>query len=180
MADSGRVIRFLARRRVPLGFLAGAFVLWLAEPTGVSLIAGGLLGAAGEALRIWAAGHISKSREVTTSGPYRYVAHPLYAGSAVIGAGLGVASGSAMAAVLIAACLGATLPAAIKSEEAFLRRTFGERYDEYRRGAPPQGTPARRFSWRQALANGEHRTLFGFTAVVLLLVAKATYNGSLG
>jgi protein-S-isoprenylcysteine O-methyltransferase Ste14 len=180
VTDPGRVIRVFARRRVPLGFLTGAFVLWLAEPTGVSLVAGGLLGAAGEALRIWAAGHISKSREVTTSGPYRYLAHPLYAGSAVIGAGLGVASGSVIAAALIAACLAATLPAAIKSEEAFLRRTFGERYDEYRRGAAPRATPARRFSWRQAVANGEHRTLFGFAVVALLLVAKATYNGSLG
>jgi protein-S-isoprenylcysteine O-methyltransferase Ste14 len=180
VAEPGRAIQLLARRRVPLGFLAAAFVLWLAEPTGVSLVAGGMLGAAGEALRIWAAGHISKSREVTTSGPYRYVAHPLYAGSAVIGIGLGVASGSVIAAVLIAAYLAATLAAAIKSEEAFLRRTFGERYDAYRRGAPPRGTPARRFSWRQALANGEHRTLLGFAVVVLLLVAKATYNGSLG
>jgi protein-S-isoprenylcysteine O-methyltransferase Ste14 len=180
VADPGPVIRLLARRRVPLGFLAGAVVLWLAEPTRVSLIAGGMIGAAGEALRIWASGHISKSREVTTSGPYRYFAHPLYVGSAVIGAGLGVASGSLIAAALIAAYLAATLAAAIRSEEAFLRRTFGERYDEYRRGGPPRATPMRRFSWRQALANGEHRTLFGFTVVVLLLVAKATYNGSLG
>jgi hypothetical protein len=180
VADPGRLTQLLARRRVPLGFLAGAFVLWFAEPTAGGLVAGAALGVAGEALRIWAAGHISKSREVTTSGPYRHVAHPLYAGSAVIGTGLGVASGSLLAAALILAYLAATLPAAMRSEEAFLRATFGERYDEYRRGAAERETPARRFSWRRALANGEHRTLIGFTLVVLLLVAKATYNGSLG
>ena len=180
MADQGAVTQSLARRRVPLGFLAGAFVLWLAEPTAVGLMLGGSLGVAGEALRIWAAGHISKSREVTSSGPYRYVAHPLYAGSAVMGVGLGMASGNLVAALLIVGYLTATLLAAIKSEEAFLRASFGEPYDEYRRGAARRDVSVRRFSWRRAVANGEHRTLIGFVAVVLLLVAKATYNDSLG
>ncbi len=49
---------------------------------------------AGEALRIWAAGHLNKSREVTSSGPYRWFAHPLYVGSSIMGVGLAVASGS--------------------------------------------------------------------------------------
>ena len=44
---------------------------------------------AGEALRMWAAGHLNKSREVTSSGPYRFVAHPLYVGSSMMGAGPG-------------------------------------------------------------------------------------------
>ena len=48
---------------------------------------------AGEALRIWAAGHLNKSREVTSSGPYRWFAHPLYVGSSVMGVGLAIASG---------------------------------------------------------------------------------------
>ena len=40
---------------------------------------------AGEALRIWAAGHLEKGREVTASGPYRWTRHPLYLGSTIIG-----------------------------------------------------------------------------------------------
>jgi hypothetical protein len=38
----------------------------------------------------------------------------------------------------------------------------------------------RRFSWQQAVANGEHRTVAGVAAVMLLLIGKATYNASLG
>src|SRR5437867_9239594 len=88
----------LARRRVPLGFATGVLVLWLAEPTVPLLIAGSLMACAGEGVRIWAAGHLNKSREVTASGPYELVGHPLYAGSAVMGAGLALASGSWIAA----------------------------------------------------------------------------------
>ena len=32
----------------------------------------------GELLRVWASGHIDKRREITTSGPYRFVRHPMY------------------------------------------------------------------------------------------------------
>ncbi len=65
--------RVLARLRVPLGFACGALALWLARPTPRSIAAGMLVAVAGEAIRFWAAGHIEKGREVTRSGPYRFV-----------------------------------------------------------------------------------------------------------
>src|SRR5216683_430178 len=95
----------LALRRVPLGFACAVLVLWLAEPTGSSLLLGGLIAGVGEALRIWAAGHLNKSREVTSSGPYRWLAHPLYIGSSIIGAGLAVASDSVVVTVIVAVYL---------------------------------------------------------------------------
>ena len=36
----------------------------------------------------------------------------------------------------------------------------------------------RRFSFPQAIANREHRALAGLVVAVLLLIAKATYNGA--
>ena len=47
-------------------------------------------------------------------------------------------------AVLIALYLVATLTAAIKSEEAFLRRTFGDQYDRYRSGVGSEAARAQR------------------------------------
>ncbi len=174
-----RVAKALARRRVPLGFVCGGLVLWLSRPTSATLIAGFAIASVGEAIRFWAAGHLHKAREVTLSGPYRWVAHPLYLGSSVMGVGLSVASRSAPVAVLIALYLGATLMAAIRSEEAFLRRSFGDRYDRYRRpgaGAPPDIDEGRRFSLAQAIANREHRAVVGLVLVLLLLLWKTTYN----
>src|SRR5262245_42942309 len=172
--------RRLARLRVPLGFVFAFVVLWLAQPTRQSLFWGSLVALAGESLRLWAAGHLNKSREVTSSGPYRWIGHPLYAGSSIMGAGLAIAANSVGVAAIIAAYLLATITAAIRSEEAFLRETFGEQYDRYRRvsrhaaGVAPN---PRRFSLRQAVANHEHRAVAGLAIAVLLLVLKATYNG---
>jgi len=173
----------LARLRVTLGFLSGAVVLALAQPTGRSLAIGLSVAAIGEAIRIWASGHLNKAREVTTSGPYRWVRHPLYVGSTVMGAGLAIACASAVAAALIAIYLVATLTAAIKNEEAFLRRTFGEQYDLYREGqlakrAAIARQQPKRFRLAQAIANREHRAVLGFAVAVLLLILKATYNGA--
>ena len=170
-----------ARFRVPLGFVFGVFAVWLAEPTVRSLAVGTTIACIGEALRIWAAGHINKSREVTSSGPYRFVGHPLYVGSTLMGIGLAVACASIPVALLIAVYLSTTLTAAIKSEEAYLRRTFGEQYELYRRGIEAKrASPAamhRRFSVRQAIANREYRAVAGLAVALLLLVIKATYNG---
>jgi protein-S-isoprenylcysteine O-methyltransferase Ste14 len=178
------LIATLARLRVALGFVFGVLVLVLAQPTGRSLVVGMSIAACGEAIRIWAAGHLRKSREVTVSGPYRWVAHPLYVGSSVMGVGLAIASASVPVAVLIVIYLVATLTAAIKSEEAFLRRTFGDQYELYRSGVAAkrrERTTAsqRRFSLEQAIANREYRALAGLGIVILLLIWKATYNGLL-
>ena len=176
------MIGVIARMRVALGFVSGVLVLILAQPTGRSLLIGMSIAALGELLRIWAAGHLHKAREVTASGPYRFLPHPLYVGSSVMGVGLAVACASIPVAVLIALYLTTTLTAAIKSEEAYLRRTFGEQYDLYRSGIAAKrrdpGRARRRFSLAQAIANREHRAVAGFVVALLLLVWKAAYNGS--
>ncbi|HMD33731.1 MAG TPA: methyltransferase, partial [Vicinamibacterales bacterium] len=127
-------VQLLARFRVALGWVFAPLVLIVAAPTPASIAVGMSIAAIGEALRIWGAGHLNKAREVTSSGPYRWFAHPLYVGSSVMGAGLGIASHSVIVIGLIALYLFLTLRAAIASEEAYLRRTFGEQYDLYRRG----------------------------------------------
>jgi protein-S-isoprenylcysteine O-methyltransferase Ste14 len=172
----------IARLRVALGFVFGVLVLILAQPTGRSLLVGMSIAALGEVFRIWAAGHLHKAREVTASGPYRFVPHPLYVGSSVMGAGLAIACSSLLVALLIAIYLVTTLTAAIKSEEAFLRRTFGDQYDLYRSGVAAKrrdlAATRRRFSAAQAIANREYRAVVGFVIAVLLLIWKATYNGA--
>jgi protein-S-isoprenylcysteine O-methyltransferase Ste14 len=176
-AGRGLVAR-LAQLRVPLGFAGAAIVLVLAQPNRTTLIVGSSIACVGEVIRIWAAGHLRKSREVTSSGPYRWTAHPLYAGSSVMGIGLAVASRSMIVAAVIAAYLLTTLTAAITREEASLRRAFGEEYDRYRRTGEVDAV--RRFSWSRAIANREHRAVAGLALAILLLCLKAAYNGVFG
>src|SRR5215207_3571431 len=124
----------IARLRVPLGFAFGVVVLWLADPTRDALLIGGVIAGAGEAFRIWAAGHLEKGREVTISGPYRVTRHPLYAGSTLIGVGLAVAAANFTLAAIVVGYLLITLTAAIRTEEAHMTEKFGSAYPEYRAG----------------------------------------------
>ncbi len=164
----------LARLRVPLGFVSGVVVLWLARPTWPLLAAGGAVACVGEAIRVWAAGHLEKSREVTKSGPYRWSRHPLYVGSSLMGAGIAIASASPVVAVLVAVYLVATVTAAIRTEEAFLRGAFGSEYEAYSAGRATDDV--RRFSLARAMANREYRAVAGLAAGLALLALKAAFR----
>ena len=164
------LVDVLARRRVSLGFVAAVATLVLARPTWGAWSAGFLIAVAGECLRLWAAGHLEKGREVTRSGPYRFLRHPLYAGSIVMAIGVVVASRSVAAAALGAVYMGLTIAAAIRVEESRLRQAFGPTYEEYRASrAEPM---VRRFSLARALRNREYRALGGLILGFALLALK--------
>jgi protein-S-isoprenylcysteine O-methyltransferase Ste14 len=165
-----RLTARLARWRVPLGYLFAVIAFWLADPTPLALIIGGTLAAAGEALRVWAAGHLEKGREVTTSGPYAYTRHPLYAGSSLMGAGFAIASNTIVVAIVVILYLITTITAAVRSEEAHLTDKFGPQYPEYRDGVAT--TQPRRFSFARALRNREYRAFAGLVAAFAVLAAK--------
>ena len=171
MADAtGGIVRSVARRRVTLGFVAAAVMLAVARPTRESLAAGLLVASIGECVRVWAAGHLEKGREVTRSGPYRFFGHPLYAGSMVIALGIAIAARGPVAALLAGLYMGVTISSAIQVEEAHLRETFGAAYDDYRasRGEPMP----RRFSWSRVMRNREYRAVGGLLAGFGLLALK--------
>jgi protein-S-isoprenylcysteine O-methyltransferase Ste14 len=166
------MIRRLAKLRVPLGFLAGALALWLARPTASSVLAGAAIAVPGELVRIWAAGHLNRWREVARSGPYRFVRHPLYVGSSIMAAGFAVAAASWPVALLVAVYMVATLTAAVRFEAHELRQQFGADYTAYQQGrAQPV---ARKFSARQVIANREYRSAAGLVIGLAILWWKST------
>ena len=168
MGDASRV---LARLRVPLGYFCGVVAFVLASPTPRSLVAGAIVGVLGEAIRLWAAGHLEKGREVTTSGPYMWTRHPLYLGSSVMGAGLAMAARSPIVVVVVFFYLLITIAAAIRTEEAHLTTKFGSAYPAYREGAA--APVRRRFSLERAIRNHEYRAAIGFLAALALLALRA-------
>jgi len=165
------VLRRIARLRVPLGFVFGIVAVWLSHPTWNSLALGTTIAVIGEAVRVWAAGHLEKGREVTVSGPYALTRHPLYAGSTIIGIGLSIACASMVVAVLVLAYLAVTLTAAIRTEEAHLTDKFGEAYPDYRAGRV--AAEARRFSLARAMRNREYRAIVGLLIAIAVLALKA-------
>lgn len=157
----------LVRLRVPLGFAAAAVAFVLASPSWTSWRIGLAIALIGELVRLWASGHIDKGREITRSGPYRFVRHPLYLGSALLGLGFIVAANNAAVAVLTILYLGFTLTAAARSEEAHLDEKFAGAYSDYRAGSM---TPTDRpYSWKRVFANREYQAVAGLAAAFIVL-----------
>ena len=96
---------------------------------------------AGLALRAWSmrtlGAYYSRTLRTTSdqgvveSGPYRVIRHPGYLGSIMVWTGFAVTSGSAAAAVGVAALMGNAYSRRIAAEEAMLTGRFGSAYSEY-------------------------------------------------
>jgi protein-S-isoprenylcysteine O-methyltransferase Ste14 len=166
--------QFLARRRVALGFVFAIAVVYFAQPTMTTLAIGAAVALAGQAIRLWAAGHLEKSREVTTSGPYRFTRHPLYLGSSIMAAGVAIGCRSIVVAAVVSVYMVTTIAAAIRSEEAYLRERFGAAYDAYAQSRGPR--VSRRFSWERAWRNKEYRSMTGLALFLAILVARAIWR----
>jgi protein-S-isoprenylcysteine O-methyltransferase Ste14 len=159
--------------------VAGVLVIWLARPSALSIVLGAPFLLAGEALRVWASGHIEKGRSLATGGPYAHTRNPLYLGSVLLAVGVAAASASPWTALLIAAYLLVFYPAVIREEEGFLRGKFPEPFASWARSVPaflPRATPAgpreTRFAWSRVGANREWRTVMVLPVLVGLLAAR--------
>jgi len=169
---------FVARLRVPLGFLlVGAFA-WLSQPDVRSLAVGLPVSAAGLLLRAWAAGHLSKNQELATSGPYAYTRNPLYLGTVLVAAGLVIASKSWLLAVLFAGVFALVYVPVIQLEEQHLRKLFPN-YAAYAAQVPalipgpPQPGAAQSFRFSLYMNNQEYQALAAFAGGAALLLWKA-------
>ena len=67
-----------------------------------------------------------------TTGPYRFVRHPIYLGLALLAVGQALAFGSWPALLIVLSGIVPTFAWRARAEEKLLSRTFGERYDVYR------------------------------------------------
>jgi protein-S-isoprenylcysteine O-methyltransferase Ste14 len=168
-----------SRFRVPAGYVVGALVLWLARPSGLSLLLSLPLVLCGEALRLWASGHIEKTRRLATGGPYAHTRNPLYVGSLLLALGIAAASASSWVVVAVAAYLAAFYPSVIREEASFLRQTFPEEYGLWARDVPlflprlnPAGPRATTFTWSRVAANREWRTVVAIPVVIALMWAR--------
>src|SRR5579872_2181902 len=169
---------FVARLRVPAGFLLVAAFAWFAHPSPRSLACGIPISTLGLALRAWAAGHLAKNQQLATSGPYAYTRNPLYLGTLIIAAGLAIACRSLGVALLFAAVFVLVYLPVIMLEEQHLRTLFPE-YPAYaskvcllfpgRKGR----SGGERFRWSLYWRNREHQAALGFVVGLLWLIWRS-------
>ena len=174
-----RYADFVAKLRVPSGFLLVAVFAWFSDPNARSMAWGLPVSVAGLALRGWAAGCLAKNRQLATGGPYAYLRNPLYLGTLLVAAGLAIASRSLGLAALFAAVFFFVYLPVIELEEQHLRHLFPE-YARYADQVPalfprlrpvPQKNP-NPFRFSLYLTNQEFQAGAGFGAGMLFLVWK--------
>src|SRR5262244_4475689 len=122
--------------RVPLGFVIAAAVLYLAEPTLVSILVGLPVAIAGATFRALAAGVIRKDSTLATSGVYAMTRNPLYFGSSLLATGFAIMSWNEIAATLLLLPFSVIYPVVILREEAHLERLFPDDFRAYRSKVP--------------------------------------------
>jgi protein-S-isoprenylcysteine O-methyltransferase Ste14 len=188
--------RISARLRLVAVYLLVAAMVALARPTPESVNLGLIFVVVGEGIRVWAAGHLRKTVELVTSGPYRYTRNPLYLGRLLIFTGLCIMASMPYQANLALLALGYVvffayyLPRKERVEPARLREVHGPAYERYFEAVPalvPTTSPfpetsATGWSSERLLRNREHWMVGGLLAVWLLLlwISYAKPEGLLG
>lgn len=167
-----------SRYRVAAGWGVGVLVFLLARPSLRSLLLGLPIAVLGEAIRLWASGHIEKTERLATGGPYAHTRNPLYVGSVLLALGVAVACASPWVVVAVAAYFLAFYPAVMREESAFLARKFPEEWAAWAADVPafwprlsPGGARSSRFEWERVRRNREWRTAAALPLLAALLLA---------
>ncbi len=158
-------------RRVPL-FIGGILLILFSKPNPTGIVVGLILIILGEAIRIWAAGHLQKNEVLTVSGPYSYVKNPLYIGSIFITTGFCILSDNIyiLAALTFMFCFH-YIPYKKRVEGDRLRKIFGVKYEDYDQKVPeyiPRLTPYSEENSKWQLKNFIENSEWGIIVLVAI------------
>jgi len=165
-----------------LGWLA-----WASAPTPTTFLAGLAFVVVGEAIRFWAAGHLLKSKELVTAGPYAYTQNPLYLGRLLIYTGFCLMAVLPYHGNLIVLALGLVvffgyyIPRKIRVEGQRLASLHGAAWEEYHEDMPillPRFTPYAKVvpaPWRveRMVRNKEYAMVLGVGVISAFFGLKA-------
>jgi protein-S-isoprenylcysteine O-methyltransferase Ste14 len=194
MEHQTKVDAFIFARRGELLAIPAAGLALFGRPSAVSIALGLPLAFVGEAIRSWAVGYsgvTTRGSEVeapalVTAGPYAYVRNPLYVGNFVTALGFAIAFTGRNTPTARVALVGASLATMlgvyaviVPHEEAFLRETFGQAFDDYVARVPrivpalEPSEPQRGTYDPTVIGKAESRTFLTFGVMLAALALKA-------
>ena len=179
-----RAIYFLFRRRTLFLAVVPIALVLVAQPSVYRFWIGLPLVVAGQLIRVWSAGYLSKLEKLVTSGPFALCRNPLYVGSFLVCVGYLFMCNRTDAWIATPVMFWLFHGGAVAYEEKLLREKFGEPFEKYC-SAVPRFLPKWRgqaghggFSFQQLMLNNEYR---GAAAAILLtgLFALMAYRPDL-
>ncbi|MDX8377227.1 MAG: isoprenylcysteine carboxylmethyltransferase family protein [Mariprofundales bacterium] len=177
-----KVRQLVLSNRIIVSIIFVLPALFLVQISCISLALGVPLIILGEAVRLWASGHIHKGEEVTRTGPYALCRHPLYLGHLLITAGFCIAGNHWLLIIGAPFAFWLVFAPTIAREEQHLVSTFGEGYQKYQKEIPallprnilPQTNPnafTGGHKWSQVKQHREWNNVAGLIAGIVLFVA---------
>ena len=161
----------------------GIFILFYAVPDDNSLRLGIGFTLAGILLRIWANGYAIKTSKLTTSGPYAFLRHPLYAGTMLIALGFVIMLRLSLIGVLLLAVMTVVYWRTIQKEELMLEEKFKGRYSAYKKKVPAVVPTVFRykegekwpFSFKRFIQSQEYKLSLWMIVLVLIFYFKEEF-----
>jgi protein-S-isoprenylcysteine O-methyltransferase Ste14 len=166
----------------PIHFLGRNASPWALLPLGLTL--------AGVVVRIWGAGNLRKNQEVTRTGIYRMVRHPLYLGNSLVYLAFFLSFGNPVLGILLFLILLYAIHYPLMlQEEARLHREYPLEFEQAKKTprlipnffAFREAVETDRFSLRRAYQNHALRSLWAPIllplAIEVLIVLRARLGG---
>ena len=174
-----RELRYHEFSRQGIGVILVVVFAVLSQPTLYFFIVGCLFVLDGLLIRLYASGFVYKNKELSTSGPYAYVRHPLYTGNILILIGISLASGCISAFVISIIFFWFYYPAAIEYEDRKLKSLFPGSWDSWSQQTPAL-VPKFKFnrlnlaewSWEKSLKKNYEPVIFAFVLLWLIFLAN--------
>lgn len=174
----------LFKLRFAVLYPAGAWALWVLRASDESLLYGAWTVSAGLAVRSWANGYAIKMDKLTTSGPYAFLRHPLYAGTLLILIGFTVILNSHWWGVLFVFVFLAVYVDTMRKEERMLEDKFGDAYRAYRAQVPPLWprlsayTAGEKwpFAWERYWRSQEYKLILWTVILILFIQLRAEWD----
>ncbi|RLL50915.1 isoprenylcysteine carboxylmethyltransferase family protein [Mariprofundus sp. EBB-1] len=182
---SQKMHTMLLRARIPASILMGLAIIVFANPTLSSWLIGLAIVVIGEALRIWASGHIHKSAQVTSTGPYAMVRHPLYLGHFLIATGFCITGDSLPAFIIVTIAFFIIYMPTWKNEEKNLTEMFGATYSDFMANTPAllprwnRSVFSGSFSWELVSQHREWKHAAGLTAGMIGMAGLIFWDNSI-
>jgi protein-S-isoprenylcysteine O-methyltransferase Ste14 len=173
---------FVARVRVPSGFLLLVAFAFLSHPSRVSLLVGLPISVLGLWLRAWATGHLAKDQRLARTGPYAYIRNPLYIGTLIVAAGILIAARDVLLWIIFILAFSLIYLPVIELEEQHLREifpayaTYAAQVNRFLPVSKCNGVQGR-FSWSLYKRNEEYKALLGFFLATAWLVWRCGRSG---
>lgn len=171
------VIEIIIRYRSFVGILCLISLLYLAEPSPVSVAVGFFFIIAGMFFRAWASGYIDKDKELATNGPFSLTRNPLYFGNFILGLGIAIAGNNEYSYAIFFSFYLLFFPFLMVLEHRRLKKQFGKKYEEYARKSHsffPKIKKIKKGEYNISyyMKNKEYRVLYFSLFVIAIMILK--------